>query len=130
MTIAKKIRGEQMRQDGLERGKKAKRRGILGYYENFYFKYEGKDMCDIKYFEFNDERLEAWLRKCPLKPRFKALGKTDEEMAEMSELLCMDVPKLAAFDPELEVCQSAFILKGDDHCTYITRKFPKEKSKK
>ncbi|MCD6484695.1 MAG: hypothetical protein J7L47_06255 [Candidatus Odinarchaeota archaeon] len=127
MSIAKEIRKEQSRQNGFERGQKAQRRGILGFWEEFVRKYEGKTRCDIKYFEFNDERLEYWFRRCPIIERFKAFGKTDEEIKEMSELFCMDVPKLAAFDPDLEVCQTSWIMRGSDHCTYIVRKFPKDK---
>lgn len=128
MGVAKRIRNEQLRQSGSERGRKAPYRGILRFYNEFVRKYEGIERGDLEYIEFNDERLEWRFRRCPLKTLFKGLGRTDEELAEMSELLCMEIPKLDAFDPELEVSQTSNILRGDDYCTYIVRKrkSPKE----
>jgi hypothetical protein len=103
---------------GQRMAKNCKERGIKELYDAYPAQFEG--VCEVEFFEFNDEVFHVWLHCCPVVQQLKDLGRTDEEVKEMAPLYCLgDQAIMAGFNPDFEVyAQPRLIMKGDPYCTY------------
>ena len=97
-----------------------KEHGTKDLYDAYNSQFEG--VAQAKWLECNDKVFHKWNLACPAIEHFKNLGKTDEEIKEMSEFFCLsDYGVMQGFNPELEVFpQSRLIMRGDSYCSYRT----------
>jgi hypothetical protein len=118
MELAKEMRWKQAYVAGQKAAKQFEKNGLKELYLSYSSFYEA--ICDVKWFEFNDNRIEKHCRRCPPQEAFRELGRTEEEMKEWADLFCLaDRAFWSGFNPEFEVCMPRLIMKGDPHCTYI-----------
>ena len=117
-NVAREVRWDWAYSMGQRLAKKYKERDLKDLYDAYLAIFEG--CCAQEYQEWNDRAIAWWNHGCPGVQPLKEMGKTDEEIKEMSGLFClMDTALMKGFNPDFDVFpQPRLIMAGDEVCNY------------